>query len=201
MLETLDFSEKSVANVCLLLDSPEREVRTAAAISLGYRYHHGVAINPPSWKTQHPEFPLPPQLIPNLARHLQSDCDNSVRIASLNALAELNHWTNTMPFIVIGLTNEHEVVRVHTCNTLVFVSRESSEPLAAGVLPTLAALLESEAGNAEVWYVAWTAGFLGRAGEPLVPPLQKLTEHKSSKVRRYAREALSSIQPKKRKGT
>jgi HEAT repeat protein len=195
----LDFSERTVAEVCVLLESPDRQIRTAAAISLGFRYHRGGGVLPPSWRAQHPEFPLPPQLITSLAQHWNSDPDVSVRLASLDALATLKHWTNTMSIMLVGLTNEDDTVRVGTCSKLIEVSQQCGEPLAEGVIPTLGELLESEARTEEVWFAVWTAGLLGRSGEPLVPQLRKLTKHESSKVRQYARRALSSIQPKKQK--
>lgn len=188
-----DYSDKTVSQVLDLLENGGPKVRVNAAVSLGYRYHHGIAVNAPTWKTQHPEFPLPGQLVVRLADHLKSDPNDLVRIVALRAIHDLRFWTNTTPALAAGLTNTDEGVRVEACLALIEVSQEYPEPLPEALVPTLALCLEADSSDERHWYAAWIAGQLGGAGQPLVPALKKLTKGKSSKVRRYAREAISKI--------
>src|SRR2546430_9404452 len=84
ILSAHDFSDKTIAQLLDLLESNDRAVRVDAALYLGYRYRKpGIEINPPTYKEQHPEFPLPSQVVPRLAEHLKLDLDYEVRIEAM----------------------------------------------------------------------------------------------------------------------
>jgi len=195
MLAAHDYSDKTVAEVLELLESNDRGLRVDAAMFLGYRYRKpGVVVNPPTYKEQHPEFPLPPHLVPSLASHLRSDPDDLVRIVAMRALGDLRSCTNTTGLVAEGLADTNSLVRIHTCETLIDISHDYSEPLVAEVVPTLRRCLLVDGDVEPTWIAAWVTGHLGSAGTPLLPELKQLAKHKSSKVRHYAREAAINIQ-------
>ena len=200
MLSAHDFSDKTVAQLLVLLESHDPAVRVDAALYLGYRYRKpGVEFNPPTYKEQHPEFPLPPQVIPRLAEHLKFDSDYGVRIEAMRALRDLMACTNTTSVVAAGLEDTNAYVRVWTCSALINISQDYSELLVAAVIPTLRKSLSLDSPEEPTWIAAWISGQLGIAGKPLLPELQTLAKHKSSKVRHYASEARRSILQEKKK--
>ena len=202
VLAAYDFSDKTVAQLLELLESNDRAVREHAAFYLGYRYRKpGVQINPPTYKKQHPEFPLSPQAVQRLAEHLKSDSVYAVRIAAMRALTDLRSCTNTTSLVAAGLEDTNSYVRVWTCSALIYLSHDYSEPLVAKIIPTLRQCLSDDNEEEPTWIAAWISGQLGDEGKSLLPELQKLAKHKSSMVRDHAREAQKSIlQEKKRTG-
>jgi hypothetical protein len=198
-----ELSDKSVAQVLDMLESPDSQMRLAAASSIAYRYlePHRTVINPPTWRAQHPEFPLPPQVVPRLFDHLKSDTDKLVRLTAMRALRDLRSWTNTTSLVATGLEDPDPYVRIWTCEALINISRDYSEPLDAKIIPTLREYLAANVSEDPAWEAAWVSGHLGGAGKPLLPRLRSLlADHKSSKVRHYAYEAIKNIQRWK-KGT
>ena len=199
VLPAHDFGGKTVAQLLELLESTDGGVREDAALFLGYRYRKpGAVINPPTYKEQHPELPLPPQIIPRLIEHLKSDPDHLVRLQAMRALHDLRYRTNTTSLVVTGLEDTNALVRIWTCEALIDISHEYSDPLPARVVPTLAQSLSVDTTEDPAWLAAYIAGHLGAAGKELLPQLQALRSHKSAKVRQYAREAITSIQKAKR---
>jgi|SRR5204863_136918 len=194
-LSAHDFSDKTVAQLLDLLESNDSGVRVDAALYLGYRYRKpGIVVNPPTYKEQHPEYPLPPLAIPHLAEHLKSDSDYGVRIEAMRALRNLRSCTNTVPILAAGLEDTNALVRIWTCSALIDISHDYSEPLVVSVIPTLRQCLSVDSKEEPTWIAAWISGQLGDAGKPLLPELEKLARHNSSKVRHCAREARKSIQ-------
>lgn len=199
-LSSHDYSEKTDTQLLRLLEDHDRSVRVDAALYLGYRYRkHGAIINPPTYKNQHPEFPLPPQIIPHLAAHLMSDPDYAVRIEAMRAIRELKTCTNTTQIVAAGLEDTNVYVRVWTCGALIDISNQYSEPLVAGVISTLRQSLSLDGEEEPTWIAAWISGRLGNAGIALLPELEKLDKHRSSKVRQYAGEARQFIQQRYKK--
>jgi hypothetical protein len=194
MLADHDYSNKTVAQLLTLLESTNSHVREDAALFLGYRYRKpGIEVNPPTYEEQHPEFPLPLEVIPRLATHLKSDSDYGVRIEAVRALRDLRSCTNTTPVMVAGLGDTNTCVRIWTCSALIDVSQDYLEPVVASVVPALRQALTIDGDEDPTWVAAWISGHLGAAGRPLLPDLAKLSRHKSSKVRHYAREARKKI--------
>jgi hypothetical protein len=194
-----ELSDKTVAQCLDLLESPDSGMRVGATCSIEYRYlKPGDRINPPTWKEQHPEFPLPPQVVPRLAEHLKSDSDYRVRLEAMRALGVLRSCTNTTPLVATGLEDTNAYVRVWTCSVLIDISHGYAEPLVARVIPTLREYLGVNNPEEPAWLAAWFSGKLGSAGKPLLPDLQNLANHGSAKVQHYAREAIKSIQKNKR---
>lgn len=192
-----ELSDKSVAQVLDLLESPDSRMRAAAASSIGYRYldPNQAVVNPPTWKAQHPEFPLPPQVVPRLVDHLKSDTNELVRLTAMRALRTLRSCTNTTSLLAIGLDDPDPYVRIWTCDALIDISQHYSEPLDAKIIPALREQLAVNVSEDPAWEAAWVSGHLGSAGKPLLPELRNLlADHKSSKVRHYAQEAIKNIQ-------
>ena len=196
-----ELSDKTVAQLLDLLESPNSRMRIGAAASIEYRYLKPgrIQINPPTYKEQRPEFPLPPQVVPRLADHLKWDWDYRVRIEAARALCALRSCTNTTPFVVRGLDDTNSYVRVWTCNALIDISRDYRECIGTRVIPTLKECLGVDNPEEPTWIAAWISGQLGDAGQLVLPELKSLAKyHKSSKVRHYAREAMKAIERKKR---
>ncbi len=194
-----ELSDKTVAQCLDLLENPDSRMRVGAVFSIEYRYlKPGVRINPPTWKEQHPEFPLPPQVVPHLAERLKSDSDYRVRLEAMRALGVLRSCTDTTPLVATGLEDTNAYVRIWTCSVLTDISRGYSEPLDARVIPTLREYLGVNNLEEPAWLAAWFSGKLGTAGKPLVPDLQNLAKHGSAKVQQYAHEGIRSIQKNKR---
>jgi hypothetical protein len=194
-----ELSDRTVAQCLDLLESPDPRMRVGAAVSIEYRYlKPGVSINPPTWKEQHPELPLPPQVVPHLAEHLKSDSDDRVRLEAMRALGVLRSCTNTTPLVATGLEDTNAYVRIWTCSVLIDISHGYSEPLDARVIPTLREYLGVNNSEEPAWLAAWFSGKLGSAGKPLLPDLQNQAKHGSVKVQHYAHEAIRSIQKNKR---
>jgi HEAT repeat protein len=195
MLSAHDFSDKTVAQLLNLLEDKDRAVRVDAALYLGYRYRKpGIEINPPTYKAQHPEFPLPSQVVPSLSEHLKLDSDYGVRIEAMRALRDLMSCTNSTSILSAGLDDTNAYVRIWTCSALIDIHHDHSQPLSTRVVPTLSESLSVDSSEEPTWLAAWIAGQLGGAGKALLPQLQALRKHESSKVRHYAREAIKSIE-------
>ena len=110
------------------------------------------------------------------------------------ALRDLRFHTNTAPVIVTGLDDKDVLIRIRTCTALIDISQDYSEPLVERVIPTLIQCLSPDGEVEDIWQAAYAAEQLGSAGKPLIPALQRLAKHESSKVRHYAKRALSKIQ-------
>ena len=192
-------SDKSVEQLLDLLESPDAFMRSQVAFMLGFRYRchkRRVLINPPTSKPQVPEFPVPAKTIPRLVEHLRSDLNSGVRIESMRALRDLRCCANTTALVAAGLEDSNALVRIWTCSALIDIAQEYSEPLVATVLPTLRECLLVDGEVEPTWIAAWITGSLGKAGQPLLPELQRLADHPSPKVRHYANEAMAKTQKK-----
>ena len=120
----------------------------------------------------------------------------------MRALRDLGSCTNTTSLLAAGLEDLDPYVRIWTCDTLIDISHQgNSEPLDARIIPTLREYLVANVSEEAAWEAAWVSGHLGGAGKLLQPELRNLlADHKSSKVRHYAHEAINKIQRGK-KGT
>ncbi len=121
-----------------------------------------------------------------------------MRIEAARALRDLRTCTNTTPVLTTGLHDTNAYVRVWTCDALIGIAHDYSEPLDPRVIPTLGQCLALDTEEEPTWIAAWIAGRLGNRGSPLIPDLKKLAGHKSSKVRDYAHEALGKIRHQKK---
>jgi len=110
------------------------------------------------------------------------------------ALDDLKFRTNTTPLLVTGLDDKEKLIRIRTCTALIEISRDYSEPLTERVIPTLTQCLAPEGQIEEIWQAAYASEELGSAGRPLIPALEQLEKHESSKVRYYAKRAVSKIE-------
>ena len=193
-----NYSDKTVAELLQLLENKDGTIRQCAAIFLGERYRNpkAIVINGPIHKPNSPppELPIPAQVVPRLAQHLSTDPDLSVRICAVFALRDLRFHTNTVPVLVIGLDDKDVLIRIRTCTALIDISQDYSEPLAERVIPTLIQCLSPDGEVEDIWQAAYAAEQLGSAGGPLIPALERLKKHDSSKVRYYAERALSKIE-------
>jgi HEAT repeat protein len=199
-----NYSDKTVAELLELLENKDNTVRECAAIFLGERYRNpkAVVINAPIHKPNSPvpELPIPALVGPRLAEHLKTDPDLSVRICVVFALRDLRFHTNTTPILVSGLDDKAVLIRIRTCTALIDISQDYSEPLVERVIPTLIQCLAPDGEVEDIWQAAYAAEQLGSSGVPLVPALQRLRKHKSSKVRDYAKRALTKIQHPDKEG-
>lgn len=200
---SLNFSDKSVAQLLELLENKDGTVRHCAAIAIGDRYRdpsqfvvNGLIQKPNSPARQ---LPLPPQVVPKLAEHLKSDPDLNVRICAVHALRDLHFETNTTAVLLIGLDDKDSLVRIRTCSALITTSRARSLPLHERVIPTLIQCLDPKGEVERIWQAAYAAEPLGTNGVALVPALRELKKHESGKVRDYADRALSKIAPSTKK--
>lgn len=193
-----NFSDKTVAELLILLEDNDSIVRYCAEIFIGDRYRNpnAVVINGPIHKPNSlaPEFPIPCKVIPALTEHLKSDADWAVRARAIHALYELRFQTNTTPLIALALDDKDPLIRVRACTALVDISHEYKEPLHSKVIPTLNVCLNPEGRVEEIWQAAYAAEALEKDGAPLIPALQLLAKSDSEKVRHYASRALARIQ-------
>jgi hypothetical protein len=195
-----ELSDKPVAQVLDLLESPDSDMRVAAAFSIELRYRkdkggpqfHAV-------EEQHPELPLPPQVVPRLAEHLKSDSAWRFRLEAMRALGALRSCTNTTSLVATGLEDTNACVRIWTCGALIDISHDYSDPLVSNVIPTLKQCLRVDGPEEPTWIAARISGNLASAGKPLLPDLENLSSHTSSKVQHYAREAIKEIQRGKKR--
>jgi len=116
-----------------------------------------------------------------------------VRMCAVFALCDLRFRTNTTPVLLAGLDDKDVVIRIRTCTALIDISRDYSEPLAERVIPTLIQCLKPDGEVEDIWQAAYACEQLGAAGKPLIPALERLKKHDSSKVRYYAKRAISKI--------
>lgn len=193
-----NYSDKTVAELLELLENNDSTVRHCAAIFLGERYRNpkAIAINGPVHKpnSPSPELPIPAQVVPRLAEHLKTDPDVSARMCSVFALRDLRFRTNTTPILVAGLEDKDVLIRIRTCTALIDISQDYSEPLAERVIPTLTQCLAPDGEIENIWQAAYACEQLGGAGKSLIPALQRLKKHDSSRVRYYAKRAISRIE-------
>jgi hypothetical protein len=206
MQPTYNYSDKTVAELLELVENKDSTVRHCAAIFLGDRYRNpkAIVIDGPVHKPDSPppEFPIPAQVVPSLAQHLKTDPDLSVRMCAVFALRDLRFHTNTTSILVTGLDDKDVLIRIRACTALIDISQDYSEPLVERVIPTLIQCLSPDGEVENIWQAAYAAEELGDAGKPVIPTLQQLAKHKSSKVRYYAERALSKIrEPHKEKET
>lgn len=200
---THNFSDKTVSELLLLLENKDAKVRHCAAIFIGDRYRNPKAfvVNGPIPKPNSPapEFPIPSRVIPALTTHLKTDVDWAVRVCALGALQHLRFHTNTTPIVAFALDDKDASVRVRACAALLNIPHDYSESLHPRAIPTLIACLDPKGETEQLWYPAWIAGEFGTNAVAAVPALRALTKHNSPKVRHYAEEALSKIQPEAKK--
>jgi HEAT repeat protein len=193
-----NYSDKTVAELLVLLGNKDHKVRYCAAIFLGERYRNPKTsvINGPIQKPNSPapEFPIPADVVPRLAEHLKSDADWDVRAGAVFALRDVRFHTNTTSLLAAGLDDRDALIRIRTCTALIDISHEYPEPLVERVIPTLAQCLSPDGEVEHIWQAAYAAEGLGGEGKPLIPALVRLKKHESEKVRHYAESALSKIE-------
>lgn len=193
-----NYSDKTVAELLELLEDKDSTVRHCAAIFLGDRYRNpkAIVIDGPIHKPNSPapELPIPSQVVSRLTEHLKADPDLSVRMCAVFALRDLRFHTNTTPILVTGLDDRDVLIRIRTCTALIDISQDYSEPLAERVIPTLSQCLAPDGQIEDIWQAAYATEQFGSAGKPLIPALERLKKHESSKVRYYANRALAKIE-------
>jgi hypothetical protein len=191
-----NYSDKFVSELLGLLENTNAGIRADAAIFLGDRYRDPKDIlpNSPIHKTNSPppELPVPKAVFSKLSEHLNSDKDSGVQVSVIDALGNLRFRANTTPFIIPALTNHDSGIRIRGCLVLTEISHKYSEKLPDSVIPTLKQCL-SETNVETLWYAAWAAEQLGKDGKPLMPILQSLKNHPSSKVRYNVERAITKI--------
>ncbi len=191
-----NFSDKSVSELLRLLGDSDASKRECAAIFLGLRYQNPDRphLDPPLLKlgSPAPELPVSSQVISALSNHL-SDPEVGVRLCALSALEDLRYRTNVTAIIVDALTNDSTLVKIRTAATLTRISDDYHESLPAPVVPTLIDCLNPGESPDDLWQAAYYVGCLGSKGSAAIPALEKLANHKSSKVRKYAAEALTKL--------
>ena len=196
-----NFSDKSVADLMMLLQNKDPQIRQCAAIFLGVRYKNPKSVLPdePVLKpnSPSPELPLPPVVIPSLAKLLESDTNIEVRLCSLAALENLRYTTNTTPILQNNLTNNLTLIRLRASQSLIKISKQYNEPLPDQVIPTLISCLNPKEDPDEIWQAAYTVGNMGASAKAAIPALEQLKTHSSKKVRTYATEALAKVDVKK----
>lgn len=190
-------SRRSDAELVLLLTDRDTKVRQLAAIALGRRYQNPkadeVLSHYPPADTLPPEARVPDGVVCGLARVMNNDAELKVRLSALIAVHCLRFRTNTSPLIVNLLTDKTLAVRLRAADTLVSIAHEYREELPKGVLPTLIQCLATSESEEVIWQAAYSLGRIGPPAREAVVALEKLKNHKSKKVRKYASEALLKI--------
>jgi HEAT repeat protein len=187
MSRSHDLTNATVKTLLRLLESPNEKVRESAASELGVRFRNPnvIMLNGPVGGI---ETNVPPEVIKRLFVLAESDNALGPRLSGVQALAAINYRTNTALLLSRCLTNDATLVRIRAVEALTGI--KEYRPL---ILSTLRSIFLSSAREDELWQAAFAASRLGATGTNLLPQLNALTEHTSSKVRTYAKEAIGKI--------
>jgi HEAT repeat protein len=117
--------------------------------------------------------------------------NRTVRLGCIAVLLNLNAWTNTIQALTQTTGDKDYLVRVRAITALQYVSQNHHEQLPAHVISLLEECLNNSSDNEILWQAAFIAG--ESRSQKFLPLLQNLLNNPSSKVQKYAVEAINKI--------